>query len=167
MKQLIAFPVVAVKVHHHAFHRRGGIVALAARGSAVVIPRNYHPAAVGVKQDLRGVKAHSTGGIKRPIHAIGVKLPALHPWYKDMPVMVGAVLDGIDGDDLRRSRVVFAVEEKQLHAGGVARINAEIHSTGKNGGAKRRASSCARHTRTSVEFIDGSLYSHMHPRETA
>ncbi len=103
-------------VHHHALHRRRGVVAFPARGIAAVILGNNYAAAVGVKQNLGGVKAHSTRGIERPVNSVPVKLPRLHARYKDVPVVVRTVRRRVNRNHTGRARIVLPVKEHHLHA---------------------------------------------------
>jgi hypothetical protein len=52
-QQCVAFPIVGVWIHHHALHRRGGVVAFQARSLAAVILGNNNAAPVGVKIFVR------------------------------------------------------------------------------------------------------------------
>jgi hypothetical protein len=78
-------------IHHHALHRRGGVVAFEARGIAAVILGNNHAAPIRIEQNLGGIEPHPVRGIERPVDAIAVKLPGLHARHKYVPIMVGAV----------------------------------------------------------------------------
>ena len=139
----VAFPVVCGWIDYDALHRRGGIVAFEARGIAAVIAGDGYGAPIGIKQNLRGIEPHAVDGIIRPVDAVAVELAGLHAGHKYMPVMVCAVADEIDGDDARGPGIVFPLEQKQLHGGGVARIQAEIGAPGNEGSAERRASPIA------------------------
>ena len=69
----------------------------------------------------------------RPVHAVAVELPRLHARHERVPVVVGPVGDGIEGDDAGRLRVVLAVEEQQFHAGRGAREQAEVDAAIQHG----------------------------------
>src|SRR5262249_61363986 len=73
------------------------------------------------------------------MHSKTVDLARPRSRYERVPIMVGAVLRGIDADDARRPFVILAFEEQQLYAGSGARGDAEIDSPCNNGGAQRMA----------------------------
>jgi len=61
-----------------------------------------------------------------------------------MPIVVGAVLPGIETDDSGSCRVVKMIEEEQLDASAVPRKNAEVHATTANGCSERGCAPLAR-----------------------
>ena len=126
----VAFPVVHARVHQHALHRGGRVVA-ALRGRVTTVGgRHRYAAAVRVEQDLGGVEPHpGTGGARGPV---AVQLARLHGRNEDVPVVVRAVARGIEPDHARRPGIVDAIEEQQLDPGRVPREHAEV-GAGRSG----------------------------------
>src|ERR1700733_7597067 len=91
LKRSVAFPIIGARVHDDTFHRRGGIIADHAGRVTAIFIGNYDAAAVGVQQNLGGIKAHSVRRIERSISPVGVELPRSRAWHEDMPVGVSAV----------------------------------------------------------------------------
>jgi hypothetical protein len=52
-----------VEIHNYALHRRGGVLSWFARCPTGIIPGHNHAAAVGIEQNLGGVKAHPAARI--------------------------------------------------------------------------------------------------------
>ena len=136
----ITFPIVSVRIHHHTLHRRRGVVAFTFGRATAVILGDNDAAPVRVQENFAAVKAHSPGRIERPLHSIAVDLPRLPAWHEHMPVVVGAVGGGIQGDHARGPGVILPVKEQQLHACRASGEQTEIHATVSNRGAKRTAS---------------------------
>ena len=61
----ITFPIVRARIHHHALHRRRGVVAFSTGSVAAVVLRNNDAAAVRVEQDFGRIKPHPFGRIER------------------------------------------------------------------------------------------------------
>ena len=125
----VAFPIVGAGIDDDAFHGRRRVIALDARRFTAIVLGNNHAAAIGIQENLVGIKPHSARRIERPLDAIAIELPGLHIRDEYVPVMVGAVRRRVDRNHARGHSVVFAVEENQLHAGSAARIDAEIHAS--------------------------------------
>ena len=66
--------------------------------------------------------------IVRPLDAIAVDLACRHPWDECVPIVVRAIVGGIDADNPRRTGIVDMVEQQQLDPGGVTRVDREIHA---------------------------------------
>ncbi len=111
------FPIVSARIHHDALHGRGGVVALHSGGVAAVVFRNHDTSAVRVEKQLGGVKAETARGIGRSVNAEAVDLSGLNAGYEGVPIVISAVGCGIDADNARRTRIIFAVEKQQLDAG--------------------------------------------------
>ena len=123
----VPFPLVRVRVHHHALHRRGGVVTVLGSRSAPVAVRHDHAAPVRVEEHLLGVESQPARRVGRTLHAIAVDLAGAQARHEHVPVVVRAVDGGIDADCPGGPRVVDAVEEQQLHAGGVPGEYTENH----------------------------------------
>ena len=80
VQRRVAFPIVSVGIHHHALHRRGGVVAFEASSIAAVIPGNNYAAPVRVEENLGGIKPHPARGIEWPLRPdIRKAAPVRHP----------------------------------------------------------------------------------------
>ena len=92
----------------------------------------------GSRRSLPGSKRRPSEGSGRAAHAVAVDLAgAARSGTKDVPVVIGPIDYGVDGDDARRAAVVVAVEKQQVHAESRAGEDAEIDPAGRDGGAKR------------------------------
>ena len=63
---------------------------------AAVIFRRDKTLAVGIEERFLRVETETIGGIERPINSIGVELGGGYPRNKDVPVVGGAIRDGIE-----------------------------------------------------------------------
>ena len=135
-QQAVALPVVGVVGGDHALHGPGVVAAGAARGAAAVVARHRDGAAVGVEQQLVAVEAVAAQRVEWAVHAPGVELAHREAGHEDVPVMPGAVAVGVERERARRRARIGVVEEQQLDAFGVARIDAEIHATALGLGAR-------------------------------
>ena len=95
-QRCLAFPIVRVWIHHHALHRRGGVVAFQACSFAAVILRNNYAAPVWIDENFGRIKPQAFRGVVKSLHPIRVKLSRLHSRDEHVPIMVGAVGRGID-----------------------------------------------------------------------
>ena len=125
-QRCVTFPIVGGGIQHHALHCdckvvdvRGGII-------APVAIRNRHTATIGVEQKLGGIEPHAPRGIVRPLDAIAVDLAGRHPWDESVPVVVRAVVRGIDTDNARCTRIVDMIKQQQFRRGSVTRVDREI-----------------------------------------
>src|SRR6266702_2607796 len=128
-------------VGHHALHRGRGVVGLASRSGAAVALRNDDAPAIGVEEHLGGVETLAVRGLPASVHAVTVDLARPYVRYEGVPVVIRAIGRWIEPDHAARSRVVLPVEEQQLHAGCLAREDAEIDAAGTDRRAQGRGSS--------------------------
>jgi hypothetical protein len=113
---------------------------LFARGVPVVVPWNDYSPAVWVKKDLGWIKAQAIRRIKWSLDSICVDLPRAYTWYKYMPVVIGAIGGGIDGDGTGRLRIVLLVEKQQFNPRGLRGEDAEVHTLRRDRCAERSGS---------------------------
>jgi hypothetical protein len=136
LQRNVAFPVVAVRIHYHAAHRQRAVVPRI-NGRLAVVGGAGDGARVRVEQDLVAVKAQALLGPHRSVGAEGIDLSRRQALYVDVPVIEGAVLLGMELDDLGRSGGVFAVEQQQLDIGAVLGEDAEVDPIGTHRGPQR------------------------------
>ena len=110
MQQCVVFPIVRVGIHHHALHRRRGVVTFETRSIAAVILGNNKAAPVWVKKNLGETKPQAVAGVRWPLHPIGVKLSRLHARHERVPVIVGTAGRGIDRNDARGPGIILPVK---------------------------------------------------------
>ena len=115
----VALPVVGMRIHDNALHRRSEVLPFRAGGLAAVVFGRDNTFAIGIEKRLFRVETETIGGIERPINSIGVELARGYARNKDVPVVGGAIRDGIEGNDARGPRVVFLIEKEQIDAGGL------------------------------------------------
>jgi hypothetical protein len=68
-----------------------------------------------------------------------IDLSRLNIGNEDMPIVIGAVNDGIQLDDPRRLGVGRLIKEEQLEMCGIARVETEIDPAVRDGRAKGSA----------------------------
>ena len=134
----VAFPVVAARVGDHALHGNRSIIARQTCGAAVVSFRHLHRAAIGINEELARIKPAPPLGFKGSGDPVAVKLAGSDAWDEGMPVVVGAVMPGIERDDAGGFCIVRPVEEEQFDSGAVPGKYAEIDAARKDRGAKGR-----------------------------
>ena len=128
-QRCVTFPIVGGGIHHHALHCGCTVVGVRGGIIAPVAIRNRHAATIGIEQKLGGIEPHAPRRIVRPLDAIAVDLAGRHPWDESVPVVVRAIVGGIDADNTRRTGIVDMIKQQQLHPGGVTRVDREIHAT--------------------------------------
>ena len=93
-----------------------------------VVIRNVHASTIGIEQKLGAIEPHAPRWIVRPRDAIAVDLAGRRPWDESVPIVVRAIVGGIDADNARRTGIVDMIEQQQLHPDGVTRVDREIHA---------------------------------------
>src|SRR6185436_12125796 len=68
---------------------------------------------------------------------IAVNLTRADAVNRDVPVVPGAVLRGVETDDVGRVGIGFMVEQRELDRGGMFRVDAEVNTLGANRSANR------------------------------
>jgi len=96
-------------------------------------------ATVWIKKDLPGISMKTVIGIKRVDGAISVDLPRADSGNKNVPIVVGEVGTRVELDYSRRLDCILAIEQQKLDSVSPSRKHAEVHTTGENSGAKRKA----------------------------
>ena len=137
MQRAVAFPVVGANVGNHALHGGRRIVARGACRAAVISARYRHRAAVRVEEHLRSIEAEAVPGSPGAICAVRVDLPGAQVRDVRMPVVVSAIALRIERDHSRGRRVVRVVEEEELEARRIGRIDAEVDAVSRKGGSER------------------------------
>src|ERR1035441_2689330 len=99
-----------------------------ASGRPGIVIGNHQAQTVGIDEQLVAVKTQSLIGGVASQGAISVDLTGLEPRNHDVPVMVAAVVEPIEGDDPSRLRGASTVEEQQLQTPGVSGKDAEVDS---------------------------------------
>jgi hypothetical protein len=51
------------------------------------------------------------------MESIPIKLSRANAWHKHMPIVIGAIGNGIDSDHIGWLRIVLPIEEKNLNSG--------------------------------------------------
>src|SRR5580658_7254357 len=97
-QRTIAFPVVVLRIDHHALHRRRRVVAREPGSIAGVPCRNCNATAIWVQQNLAGIKPQAARGIPRSVYAISVELALPKSRYEHVPIVIGSILYGVDGN---------------------------------------------------------------------
>ena len=82
--------------------------------------------AVGIDQDLFRIKAQSPLRLERTLHTIAIDLAPLKIRDEDMPVMIGPVFPGIEGNDASRFRIIYVIEQEEFYESAVLRKQAEV-----------------------------------------
>ena len=139
----IALPVIKTGIGYDAFHGYGDIIARPCGGQAVVCLGDGRGETVGIEKDLLGVKPKTTVRIKGPVCPVGIHLARLDVRDKDMPVVIGAMLTGIERYGPYRLLGILVIEQEQLDHARMLREHAEIHAARANSRAER--SGYARH----------------------
>ena len=139
LERQTAVPVIAIGIGYDAFHGRGGIVAGPRRSPAVVCRGDRYGETVRVEEHLLGVEPISTLRGEGPVRPVGIHLARLKVRHKDMPVVIGAVLLGIERDDPCGLRGILVIEQKQLHKGRTLGEHAEVDAARAYGRAERSA----------------------------
>ncbi len=137
-RELAVAAPVEVIVHDHAFRHPESIVALVdgevgiLRAAGLVAKHFFAPLhlacdglGIGVDEQLCRVEAMALIGFIRPVNAIPVVLARLQTGQEAMPDLV-RVLGHADPHGLMRR--IGAVEEAQVHAGGIFREQREVHA---------------------------------------
>ena len=136
----VAFPVVRAGSTTTLFIAVAALSPCARGGLAAVAVGHDNAAAVRIEQDLGGVEAQPARRVGRPGHAITVDLPGPHAGHEDVPVVIGAIGEGVESDHARGLRVVLPVEKQQLDPGCMAGEEAEVDTTIDERGAERGGS---------------------------
>jgi hypothetical protein len=118
-----------MRVNYDVLHRGRSVTFGAASGFTAVVLGNDCAPAVWVKENLGGIEPQATSGIKRARHSVGIDLARLHLWYKNMPVVIGAVNGGIETDHTCRVTVILLVEKQEFYTRGMARENAKVDAS--------------------------------------
>ena len=71
------------------------------------------------------------------MNPIAVNLARADAVNRDVPVVPGAVLRGVEPDDVGRLGIGCVVEQHELDRGGMFRIDAEVNTLGANRSANR------------------------------
>src|SRR3954466_13469742 len=77
---------------------------------------NHDPAPVRIEQNFFGVETQTSGRIKRSMDSIPIEVSRANAGHKHMPIVIGAIGNGIDSDHIGRLRIVLPIEEKNLTA---------------------------------------------------
>src|SRR5262245_18689005 len=141
MRRGITFPIVAVRIHDDALHRRCGIVPTRASRFTAVVLRNQHAAPVRIEQHLSRVKPRPVRRIEWPPNPVCVDLTRPQPRHEDMPVVIGSVGAGVDANRSLWPGLIFLVKQQQLYTRCGARKKAEIDAARGDCGAQRETSS--------------------------
>ena len=91
LQRRVPFPVVRVRIHHHALHRCRGVVAFLPRGVAAVVLWNNHARG---RKDRAGLCRDQTAfrSADRTVPEPDSRRSArLHARHEDVPVVIGAV----------------------------------------------------------------------------
>jgi len=105
--------------------------------AARVRPGDAFP--IRIQQYLVRIETQPSRGIEQSGDAVGIDLTRDDAWYKDVPVMVGAVGPRVEIDDPKGHRRVHVLEQQQLRCGTVLGEHTEIGAAGDESGTKRKA----------------------------
>src|SRR5438309_10944907 len=133
----IALPVVCRRVQYNAFHCRCSVVPMSTCCVPVVCFGDRDSMPVRIEQNFFGVETHTSGRIKRSMESIPIELSRANAGHKHMPIVIGAIGNGIDSDDIGRLCIVLPIEEKNLNSGSFTGKYAEVYSVARNDGAER------------------------------
>jgi hypothetical protein len=105
LERQVALPVVGTRIGYDGFHRNCGVVST----SAVSI-RNGDRSTIGIQENLISIEAQSTLRLEWAQSSERIDLTRQQVRYEDMPVVIGTVLTGRQGDDSLRFERIPGVE---------------------------------------------------------
>src|SRR6476619_3648685 len=152
----ITLPIVPIGVGYNAFHRYGKIVAGTRRSRAVVCLGHGYGKPVRIEQHFLRVKPKSAVRIEGPVSPVSIHLARPKVRDKDMPVMIRAMLIGVERDDPRGLLSILIIEQEQLEQDRMLREQAEIDAVREDCRAERSA-----HTRSDSVGARGPHHAHL------
>ena len=97
-ERLIPFPVVGIGIHNHTSHGHStGLTGLTA-----ITRRHHQGQAIGIEEQILGIKALTVGRIPWAMHPVAIHLARTNPSHKTMPVVIGAVTLPLQHNNLGR-----------------------------------------------------------------
>ena len=128
------FPVVRLRIHDEALHRRPQVRPL---GTRVVVRRGRigigDTAGVRIEQQLAPIEALTQLGHPRAVHAIAIELAGADARDERMPVVEGSVGARVELDH-QRLVVLQARKQQQIDRGGALGEDRKIHTRGRDRG---------------------------------
>jgi hypothetical protein len=108
-----------------------------------------------LKEDLLRIEPQSALRRLRPGDPEPGELARLEIRDERAPVVVGAMLSGIERDDFRRLGIILVVEQEQLHQRAVLRVEAEVDALRMDGRADWKAFASSNLPSAHVVFLRG------------
>ena len=93
--------------------------------STAILSGNHDSATIGVEEKFGVLETHSTRWIEWSVSAEPIDLSWSNIRDEGMPVVIGAVEDGIKNDDVRWLRILL-IEKQQFDARGIARMRLKL-----------------------------------------
>src|ERR1700733_3112386 len=121
-------PVVGAGISHDALHGRRSIVARRTRSGSTPWRWPCDALCIRIHQNFLSIETHAPLRREWAVYAIAVELTGADARHEGMPVVICPVDVWIEIDHSRRTSVVRAVEEQQLHGSGVLGKHTEVHA---------------------------------------
>src|SRR5690242_2640512 len=112
VQRRVPLPVIRIRIDHYTLHGTSGGVPVPTQSFAIVGERHNYCAAIWVQEDFFRIEPHSTGRIQLSMHPVSIELPVRQARNKTMPVVVCAITDRIERENVGRFPIVFTFEEE-------------------------------------------------------
>src|SRR5215472_11953462 len=112
-ERFVTFPVIRSRIDDHALHGRRGVINSVRTHSRVVSGDN-NTTAIRIKENFGIVKMQPSARVERSVGTIAIDLPHRQIWNEDVPVVICAIVEGIQRDCPCGSHVVCPIKEEQV-----------------------------------------------------